>query len=181
MRSLADRQRHDRLAQADDRDLESRSDRRRAQRSSEEALKRLALRLAALRRHKRIRLSLPADLEDALAALAAIQSPAARDRQVRIVRQVLRSVDAAAVEAALDASVNPDRYQRAAGAVSPPAADGWLARLLEEGDNALSELVQRHPLVERVRVRQLMRAARRETCPGAARKQLAELVAGLDA
>lgn len=179
MRSLADRQRHDRLAEADDRVLESRSDRRRAQRSSEESLRRLALRLADLKRHQRGRLGLPSDLDDALAALEAIQSAAARERQVRMVRQILRSSDAKAVEASLAASVTPDRYQRSAGP-EPAVAGGWLGRLLSEGDAALSELVRRHPLIERGRVRQLMRSARRESTPGPARKRLAKLVEGLD-
>lgn len=92
MRTLADRQREREKAEADDRDLTSRTDRRREQSSRETALKKLARRLVGLKPHQLTALALGEELRDAIDHARAIRSANAHNRQIAVVRQHLRDM-----------------------------------------------------------------------------------------
>lgn len=161
---LADRDR------PDDRDLRSRSDARRLERASEEALAALAGELVGLSENKLTALGLPPDVLGSVLDAKRIKSRIALNRQLRVVRRTLRSSDADAVRAKVDAVLRPDggrnRGRRAAAA--------WVERLLTEGDAALDLLASEYPATDRRRLRQLTRNVKGvpEERAGAAREAL---------
>lgn len=98
MRSLKDRQRQDDLAEADDRDLVSRSDKRKDRNDSENALKELALSLVDLKPKNLKRVELPEYVRESIVKAKSFPSPKARNRQVLVVRQHLRELDSEALQ-----------------------------------------------------------------------------------
>jgi len=158
MRTLADRQHEKSKADADDRDLESRSDRRRQQDARETRLKALAVRLVGMKPPAIARLGLDDELSQAIATAQVIRSAPARNRQVNVVRQHLRSLGPG-----LDALL--ERIEAPRSAAPPPAspvpvsgeAERWLERLCSEGDDALEALVGERPDADRQQLRQRMR------------------------
>ncbi len=144
---LADRNR------PDPRDLRSRSDARRERKNDEDRLASLARRLVDLSAAVTARLELPEPLVDVLQDARRIRSPAAMNRQLRLVRAHLRELDAEAIAERLT------RLDLVPVALTTDsAADAWVSRLVAGGDAALDDLLASHPTVDRRRVRQLVRA-----------------------
>jgi ribosome-associated protein len=135
----------------DDRDLTSRSDRKRAQRETEERLAALALALAACSEQRLRSLDLPSTVLDTVLDAKRITSAVARNRQLRIVRRELRTVEFQSIELRL-ASPRPRSRSEAADRV-----DAWVERLRTQGDDALDALCVEYPAADRRRIRQLMR------------------------
>jgi ribosome-associated protein len=163
VRTLQDRKNEEDKAQADDRELESRTDRRRQQDAHETMLKSVATRLVGAKPAALQRLGLDEELLAAIALAQAIRSAPARNRQVNVVRQHLR-----ALGPELDALVRrmdaPGSARAASAPAAPPAAPAassevktWSERLAESGDEALAELMQLHPDADRQQLRQRMR------------------------
>ena len=160
MRTLADRQHEKAKADADDRDLESRSDRRRVQDARETRLKELAVRLVGMKAPAIARLGLDEELLQAITTAQVIRSAPARNRQVNVVRQHLRSLGPG-VDALLERIESP-RSGAPSAPSAPPApasvdAERWLERLCSEGDDALEALVTERPGADRQQLRQRMR------------------------
>jgi len=141
-------------------DFTSRGDIRRAEKTKEQALSRLARDLASLREKQLDRLELPEDILDAVLAAKAIESPRARERQLRVVRGTLRDTQWAAIRARVE-------HLREHGTVGPTSAESsaaeheWMVRLVGEGEKALDELVAARPDVDRKHIRQLVRTVAR--------------------
>jgi ribosome-associated protein len=163
VRTLQDRQNEQDKAQADDRELESRTDRRRQQDAHETMLKSVATRLVGAKPAALQRLGLDDELLAAIALAQAIRSAPARNRQVNVVRQHLRALgpELDALVRRLDA---PGSARAASAPAAPPAAPAassavktWSERLAESGDEALAELMQLHPDADRQQLRQRMR------------------------
>jgi ribosome-associated protein len=93
----------------------------------------------------------------------------ARSRQIRRVAQLLRG--AGEMPDILDALAGKTPAMRAQQALERRCED-WRARLIAEGDPALSQLCDDHPHIDRQRLRQLARQARR-TPPDARSKRAA--------
>ncbi len=169
MRTLASRRHEQAQAEADDRDLESRTDRRREQNTRESALKALAVRLVGLKLASLQRLALDERLLAAIREAQAMPSAPARNRQVNVVRQHLRELGPAAkeLEERLQApgrELAPSVLPAAAEATPPVlSADtralSWRERLIAEGDSALEELLAIYPAADRQLLRQRMREA----------------------
>jgi ribosome-associated protein len=177
MRTFADRRHEQERVDADDRDLESRTDRRRQQDARETRLKTLATRLVGLKPATLERLALDDELRSAIATARAIDSAPARNRQVNVVRQHLRAlgpeVDALLRRLDAGASTLPPSAGPSAGAALPaPASPGsavarrWMARLVEDGDAALADFFEQHPAAERQPLRQAMRELGRAHAAG---------------
>jgi ribosome-associated protein len=167
MRSLADRFHQQALADADDRELVSRTDKRRQQTTRETALKDLATRLVALKPRQLERMGLGEPMLVAIRLAQSIKSPPARNRQVTVVRQHLRDsgprVDE--IEARLKALLLGVALPALAG-VEPEVSEkampevlSWSERLMSEGDEALEEFLRDHPGADRQLLRQQARAA----------------------
>lgn len=163
MRTLQDRHDEEAKAQADDRELESRTDRRRLQDAHETMLKSLATRLVAAKPAALQRLSLDDELLAAIATAQTIRSAPARNRQVNVVRQHLRALgpELDALVRRLDAPGSARSASAPAAAPSAPAPSpevkAWSERLAESGDEALAELMQLYPGADRQQLRQRMR------------------------
>jgi ribosome-associated protein len=138
----------------------TRADVRRAERVLEESLAKLARELVALDTRKLQKLGLPETVLDTALAAQAIRTPAARNRQLRLVRTALREGDWGSVRARLDAFLIHGVFPAAADP-SEPAASGlayeWQIRLIGEGSNALEALLREHPNADRTHLRTLVR------------------------
>jgi ribosome-associated protein len=170
MRTLADRQREKAKADADDRDLESRTDRRRRDDARETVLKDLATRLVAAKPAKLARLGLDEELLAAVVTAQGIRSAPAQNRQINLVRQHLRALgpDVELLARRMEAPA-PTAATVAAPASAPPMrpdVKAWCERLDEAGDAALEELVQDHPGADRQQLRQRMRELSRARAAG---------------
>jgi ribosome-associated protein len=177
MRTLADRRHEQAKADADDRDLESRTDRRRQQETHETLLKSLATRLVAMKPAALERLELDEELLAAVATAQAIKSAPARNRQVNVVRQHLRSLGPQLEPLTRRLEGNASRGGPAGAAPPKPPASGaseqviaWVERLVESGDEALEQFVAQYPDVDRQQLRQRTRelTRARATAVGAA-------------
>ncbi len=169
MRTLADRQREKAKADADDRDLESRTDRRRREDTRETLLKGLATRLVAAKPAKLARLGLDEELLAAVVTAQNIRSAPAQNRQINLVRQHLRALgpDVDLLARRMEAPAPP--AATAAGPAAPPVrpeVKTWCERLEEAGDAALEELLQSHPGADRQQLRQRMRELSRARAAG---------------
>jgi ribosomal 50S subunit-associated protein YjgA (DUF615 family) len=163
VRTLADRRNEQAKANADDRELESRTDRRRQQDAHETMLKGVATRLVEAKPTALQRLELDEELSAAIATAQAIRSAPARNRQVNVVRQHLRALGPSldALVRRLDAPsrgpVSHTAPPPKPGPAPSPAVQAWCERLAESGDTALEELVRLHPGADRQQLRQRMR------------------------
>lgn len=186
MRTLADRQHEQAKADADDRDLESRSDRRRREDAREASLKALAARLVASKAATLARLELDEELLDAIVTAQGIRSAPAHNRQVNVVRQHLRALGAEADQLLRRLDAPGQAAPSASAAAARPVraeVKSWCERLEESGDAALEALVAAHPGADRQQLRQRMRELSRARAAGhapSARRAEARLCAAID-
>lgn len=122
------------------------------------ALQELGERLVELPQARLDRVELPPQLLDAVLEARRITARGGRRRQLQYIGRLMRDVDAAPIEAAL---ARMDGTDRAATALLHQA-ERWRERLLDEGDAALAEFLDRHPGVDRQALRQIQRNARAE-------------------
>jgi len=137
----------------DERDLSSRSDARRATKVREIELAQVASKLVDLAPKQLAKLQLPEELCEAVAGARAMSNDTARNRQLRVVRKIIREGATEQIEQALHRLLNPEPGS------SP--SDRWVARLVQEGDPAIDAFVQDFPAAERQRLRQLVRSVAR--------------------
>jgi ribosome-associated protein len=168
MRTLADRQREKAKADADDRDLESRTDRRRREDTRETLLKSLATRLVASKPATLSRLGLDEELFAAIATAQGIRSAPAYNRQVNAVRQHLRALgpDVDALARRLESPAPAASAGTASAPRVRPELKAWCERLEESGDAALEELLLQHPGADRQQLRQRTRELSRARAAG---------------
>lgn len=133
-----------------------------ASRSQErrDALEVLALgeRLAGLTEAQLAKLPVPEDLLPHVREARRITSHIARKRQLAFLAKQMRREDDETLDAIRDALEEKGEAARQETAAMH-RAEAWRERLLEEGDAALSELVDAHPDADRQQLRQLVRSA----------------------
>ena len=135
----------------DDRELTSRSDVRKARKEAESSFTDLARALCDCTDKQFKRLQLPEGLSNCVLEARRINSPAARDRALRLVRRQLRDGDAEEVRRQLDSLANAKPVN------ASPKVQSWRDRLIEGGEPVLTEFVNLHPDVDRKRLRTLIR------------------------
>ncbi len=91
-----------------------------------------------------------------------IRSNSARRRHLQYLGKLMRSVDPAPIQQALDAL----HQQRRGNAAAFHVLEQWRERLLREGDPAIQALLEEHPGADRQLLRQLIRQHRKETDTG---------------
>ena len=91
----------------------------------------------------------------------AVTSHIARKRQTQYLAKQLRKLDDAEIEP-IRAALEHDRALAHQDAAALHRLETWRARLIDEGDAALEELLALHPSADRQRLRQLARNARAE-------------------
>lgn len=147
--------------EADDESLVSRSDKKRARRVREDALSRLTKELVSLSDGTLNRLGLDEGLVDAIRDARLIKSARAKDRQLRVVRGLLRDGEWGAVASRLDTLLLHGKAPPTGVEPSPEegAARQWAVRLMGEGALALDALIAVRPSADRRHLRDLIRNA----------------------
>ena len=134
----------------------------------------LGERLAGLTDAQLAKLPLPDELLPHVREARRITSHIAHKRQLAFLAKQMRRQDDETLDAirdALDEKGEAARLETAA----MHRAEAWRERLLEEGDAALSELLEAHPGADRQQLRQLVRSAldeRRRNKPPKAYREL---------
>ncbi len=135
----------------------------RSQRKREaEALQALGERLVALPAGTLAAMPLDEELREAVALARRISARGGRRRQLQYIGKLMRQRDTNAIERAL---ADLDRG-RQAEARRHQELEALRDRLIEEGDAALAEVIDRHPEVDRQQLRQLVRQARKDHASG---------------
>lgn len=139
---------------------ESRSDAKRAERVKEDALARLASDLCQLSAKKLEQLGLAEPLVDAVSGARAITSAPARNRQLRLIRVVLRDQDWVGLRRRLDVLLETGVVPNAAAAADSVADRSltWMLRLVGEGQAGVEAFLGEFPRADRTHLRQLVRA-----------------------
>lgn len=121
------------------------------------------------------RLPLEPALREAIDEYGKLTKRLARRRQLQFIGRLMRAADAEAIVTALAALAGGslERKQR------ERSAERWQARLMEEGDSALAELVDAHPTIDRQRLRALLRQCARRPEDEDAAKTLRNFLMGL--
>ncbi len=135
-------------------DLTSRTDLRNERKRSEEAWADFAKTLVDMSERHLLRMQLTADVLQVIQETRRINSPGARARALRLVRQALRSQDLGLLRERLEDLSNPNARK-----ASTPA-DDWRRKLLDGGEAELAAFVADHPRGDRQRLRTLLRNAR---------------------
>jgi ribosome-associated protein len=102
--------------------------------------------------------NLSADLLQAVKLAQTIKQRGARKRQLQFIGKLMREVDIAPIQQKLD-----DLKGISARAIATQhAIEHWRQRLLEEGDEALQQLLEQWPTMDRQQLRQMIRSAQKE-------------------
>ncbi len=143
---------------ADEEDLTSRSDIKRARKTREDALARLAKSLSELSEAKLSKLELPEDVLDSVLSAKAMRSHGARNRQLRVVRGQLRDNNWPSIVARLNQLQKHGQVAPLGPrAASDALAREWIVKLLGQGNEALNALLEIHPELDRKHIRTLVR------------------------
>lgn len=138
----------------DDSDQPSKSQRKR----DAKALQQLGTELVELSSHQLEQFSLPDDLREAVDLARRIREKTGRKRQLQFIGKLLRQIDAEPLRHQLDSLRSQDRET----AAQLHRLEHWRERLIEEGDGAMTELLEAYPDADRQHLRQLIRNARQE-------------------
>lgn len=118
----------------------------------------LGLELIALSPSILDQLDLPSDLREAIDLCQRLKIRA-RSRQKRLIAQLLRAEDHAAIRKKLDKHGDI----RIGNVVNEKENERWRKRLIQEGDPALQDFMEAHPTADRQQIRTFVRRARQET------------------
>jgi len=148
------RQKSDDLAETDEHYI-SKSQ---AKRDVEE-LQKLGLKLLKLSKNTLEKFNLDEKLLDALLLAQTIHSNSGHRRQIQLIGKLMRHADADAIRLQLK------NYQHPIEQTNEHfhTLEKWRDRLLTEGDSVINALVTQYPTLERSRLRQLVRNAKKET------------------
>ena len=142
----------------------------------------LGERLAGLTDAQLAKLPVPDDLLPHVLETRRITSHIARKRQLAFLAKQMRRQDDETLDAIRDALDEKGEAARLeTGAMH--RAEAWRERLLDEGDAALSELLDAHPGADRQQLRQLVRSAldeRRKDKPPRAYRELYRAIRALE-
>jgi len=151
-------------------DLVSRSDLKRANRVLEETLERLSNDLCKLSEKRLALLELSETVHEAVLRTQSIESPRARNRQLRLVRSALRETDWSAIQARLLSLLEHGTLPARTGndadvgdGSEEKFAIGWVARLVADGFASLDAFVGEFPQADRAHLGQLIRVVRRSS------------------
>lgn len=121
----------------------------------------LAQALAGLSDAQLSHFALDDDLLDEIRRARAVTQQIARKRQIQFLAKQLRRLDDEELEP-IRAKLENDRQQSRMLAATMHRTEKWRDRLIDEGDEALTEFLKEHPDADRQALRQLIRQARAE-------------------
>jgi len=134
---------------------------RSAQRRDALAVLEMARQLVELPEAVLARIGMDEDLRELVRTSRKITAQIARKRQIQYLAKHLRRLDEEAL-AVIRSALQHDRAEHLREARALHAVEHWRDRLLEEGDAALSELLEHYPQANRQHLRQLARNAHQE-------------------
>ncbi len=106
-------------------------------------------------------LPLDDELREEVLRSRGVRQQIARKRQIQFLAKQLRTLEADELEP-LRAALAHDRDLARREAATMHHVENWRERLIDQGDEALSELLQEHPHADRQHLRQLVRNSRNE-------------------
>jgi len=127
-----------------------------------EALQKLGETLVQLSPQRLREVPMPPELAEAVVTAQGIRSHGARRRQLQLIGKLMRQIDPAPIQAALDRFDS----KSAAAIAEHHQAERWRERLLNETDTAVTEFLDAHPGTDSQRLRQLIRSAQQELAAG---------------
>ncbi len=135
-----------------------------------DALQQLGEELIALKSDELNSMDLPDELGDAVQAARKIQSRGGLKRQRQYIKKIMRQIDNDSIKAQLDKI----KHKHDKNTVAFKQIEKWRDRLLENDKDALTEIIEHYPEIDRQHINQLIRAAGHEKeqdkPPAAARK-----------
>ncbi|WJW74870.1 ribosome biogenesis factor YjgA [Thiohalobacter sp. IOR34] len=123
-----------------------------------QALRALGETLVGLPESRLAQIELPETLREAVDLARRIKAHGGRKRQLQYIGKLLRGMDAAPIQAALEAM----RQQDARASRRFHQLEALRERLIEDGDAALGALFESYPQADRQHLRQLIRQAQRD-------------------
>ncbi|HMN33948.1 MAG TPA: ribosome biogenesis factor YjgA [Chiayiivirga sp.] len=121
----------------------------------------LAERLVELPDGQLAAIALPDDLRELVRDSRRITAQIARKRQLQFLAKAMRREEEDVLDA-IRGALDKDRDQSRRETAELHRLEDWRERLLEDGDEALAELLDQYPAADRQLVRQLVRNARLE-------------------
>lgn len=131
-----------------------------------EALRKLGESLVPLGDRELEQMSLPEELLEAIQVARGIKARAGLKRQLQYIGKLLRGIDVAPVRAAMEARQQHGRLASQRFHELEELRD----RLVEDGDKAIPEALDRFPAADRQRLRQLVRQCQKKPTDKAAPK-----------
>lgn len=123
-----------------------------------EALVELSKKMAEMPDNQLNTVPLPRDIYQEIKVVQQMHQNAARKRQFKLIGKMLREIDAAPIAEAVESIGMLHSHEVNAF----HEIEQWRDRLIDEGDHALAELLTEHPMLDRQKLRQLMRQAAKE-------------------
>lgn len=123
-----------------------------------EALVELGKKMAEMHENQLNSIPLPGELYEEIRVVQQMHQNAARKRQFKLIGKMLREIDVSAIAEAVESIGSLHRQEVNAF----HEIEQWRDRLIEEGDHALSELIAEHPMLDRQKLRQMIRQAAKE-------------------
>ncbi len=139
----------------------------RERRIESDALSDLARQLVEMRPSQLAEVSLPPEVTGAIATCRGFRK-SAWTTQVRLISTMLRRLDIDE----LTAEVADAGHKQRGRAQREQVYEQWRERLVGEGDRALTEFIDAHPMADPQRLRSLLRAARRSPGSGKSKQAL---------
>jgi ribosome-associated protein len=140
------------------------------------AVNQLGVQLTTLSSADLDRLDLPERLREEIDVCQKLK-PRSRGRQNRLIGQLLRAEDHEAIRERFASLKRAGR----AGMYHEKMTEGWLARLVDEGDSAVEALIADYPDADRQRLRLLTRTARQDPAANRAKRARRELLRAIRA
>lgn len=144
------------------------------------AMLELAERLVELGDGALAAIAMPEALRELIIESRRITSQIARKRQLQFLSKAMRKEDEEVI-GVIRAALQRDRDQSRRETAELQRLEIWRERLLDEGDEALAELLDQYPGADRQHLRQLVRKARQERAREAPPRAFRELFRSLRA
>ena len=133
-------------------------------------LQKIGEELLALKASDINKMDLPDDLEEAIHTAHRISSRSSMKRQRQYIGKIMRQIDGEAIERQLQKI----QHLHDTNTATFKKLESWRDRLLEDDKDALTEIIELHPDIDRQHINQLLRQAKREQqnnkAPASARK-----------
>jgi len=135
-----------------------------------DALQKMGEELISLKPDELNNMNLPDELDDAVRTARKIQSRSGLKRQRQYIGKIMRQIDSDAIKQ----QIEKIKHKHDVNTASFKRIEKWRDRLIENDKDALTEIIEHYPDIDRQHINQLIRLAskeaKQEKPPAAARK-----------